>query len=123
MRATATGPVELLSLDLASLASVARAAAELRSNEQSLDFLLNNAGLMAIDEAKTEDGFEMQFGVNHLGHFALTARLWPLLAQTPGASSTDRCSWSPARPDARNRRSVRAIPQTRGRCGNESNCR
>ncbi|HVT78283.1 MAG TPA: oxidoreductase [Acidimicrobiales bacterium] len=84
VRKTATGPVEVISLDLASLASVESCASSLLRDEQSLDLLLNNAGLMAIDEARTEDGFEMQFGVNHLGHFALTAKLFPLLAATPG---------------------------------------
>jgi NAD(P)-dependent dehydrogenase (short-subunit alcohol dehydrogenase family) len=93
VRATATGPVEVVSLDLGSLASVEACAAELRANEQSLDLLLNNAGLMAIDEARTEDGFEMQMGVNHLGHFALTAKLWPLLSATPGARVVNHSSF------------------------------
>lgn len=93
VRATATGPVEVISLDLASLASIDNCAAELRSNEQTLDLLLNNAGLMAIDEARTEDGFEMQLGVNHLGHFALTAKLWPLLSATPGARVVNHSSF------------------------------
>jgi NAD(P)-dependent dehydrogenase (short-subunit alcohol dehydrogenase family) len=69
-------------LDLASLASVERCAAEVIAAEDRLDLLINNAGLMAIDAARTEDGFEMQLGVNHLGHFALTARLLPLLLAT-----------------------------------------
>ena len=46
---------------------------------------MNNAGLMALDESRTVQGFETQFGVNHLGHFALTARLMPLLLATPGS--------------------------------------
>jgi protochlorophyllide reductase len=92
VRATATGPVEIVSLDLSSLASVDACAAALRRDEQSLDLLLNNAGLMAVDEARTEDGFEMQFGVNHLGHFALTAKLYPLLASTPGARIVNHAS-------------------------------
>src|SRR4051794_6908471 len=82
-RAAATGPVEVVSLDLASLASVDACATAFAKNEPKLDLLLNNAGLMAIDEAKTEDGFEMQFGVNRLGHFALTAKLMPVVLQTP----------------------------------------
>jgi protochlorophyllide reductase len=93
VRKTATGPVELISLDLSSLASVEKCASELRANEQSLDLLVNNAGLMAIDEARTEDGFEMQYGVNHLGHFALTAKLFPLLAATPGARIVNHSSF------------------------------
>jgi protochlorophyllide reductase len=69
-------------LDLADLDSVAAFAA---TQTGGLDMLVNNAGLMAVDEARTAQGFEMQFGVNHLGHFALTARLLPLLLATPGS--------------------------------------
>jgi NAD(P)-dependent dehydrogenase (short-subunit alcohol dehydrogenase family) len=75
--------VAVIRLDLASLDSVAAAAALVAEEEDRLDLLINNAGLMAIDQATTEDGFEMQFGVNHLGHFALTARLAPLFLATP----------------------------------------
>ena len=67
-------------LDLASLASVAGFAARIAETHSSLDILVNNAGLMALPRRQTtQDGFEMQFGVNYLGHFALTARLFPLL--------------------------------------------
>ena len=76
---------EVWQLDLASLDSVKRFAKKYRDEEGQLDLLINNAGLMAIPYYKTEDGFEMQFGVNHLGHFALSARLWPLLSATTGA--------------------------------------
>jgi NAD(P)-dependent dehydrogenase (short-subunit alcohol dehydrogenase family) len=79
------GPVEVRRLDLASLASVDDLARTLVGEEGSLDLLVNNAGLMAVDRARTEDGFEMQLGVNHLGHFALTAGLLPLLLATPGS--------------------------------------
>ena len=66
-------------LDLASLASIADFAQRMRAR-QSLDLLINNAGVMALPRRQTTaDGFEMQFGTNHLGHFALTARLMPLL--------------------------------------------
>lgn len=82
---TPDADVAVVALDLASLASVRAAADAVRSTETRLDILANNAGLMALDPSRTEDGFEMQFGVNHLGHFALTADLWPLLATTPGA--------------------------------------
>lgn len=66
-------------LDLASLASVADFAQRMHTR-QSLDLLINNAGVMALPRRQTTaDGFEMQFGTNHLGHYALTARLMPLL--------------------------------------------
>jgi NAD(P)-dependent dehydrogenase (short-subunit alcohol dehydrogenase family) len=69
------------SLDLANLASVA-AFAERMQARPFLDLLINNAGVMALPRRQTTaDGFEMQFGTNHLGHFALTARLMPLLRQ------------------------------------------
>ena len=74
--------IEVGALDLADLDSVAAFAA---TQSGRLDLLVNNAGLMAIDEARTAQGAEMQFGVNHLGHFALTARLLPLLLTTPGS--------------------------------------
>jgi protochlorophyllide reductase len=79
------GPVEVRKLDLASLASVRALATEVLAGEDRLDLLVNNAGLMATDESTTEDGFEMQIGVNHLGHFVLTAELLPLLLATPGS--------------------------------------
>lgn len=76
---------ELWHLDLASLASVKEFALKYIAAHENLDLLINNAGLMAIPYHRTEDGHEMQFGVNHLGHFALTAKLWPLLSNTEGA--------------------------------------
>lgn len=77
--------LEVRALDLADLDSVATFADGMNATHQRLDLLVNNAGLMAIDEAHTAQGLEMQFGVNHLGHFALTARLLPLLLATPGS--------------------------------------
>ncbi len=71
--------LELRSLDLAALASVERLAGELAAAHPHLDGLVNNAGIMAIPRRVTADGFEMQFGTNHLGHFALSMRLLPLL--------------------------------------------
>ncbi|MFC4951095.1 oxidoreductase [Pseudonocardia sp. GCM10023141] len=79
---TPSASVEVRALDLADLDSVAAFAGGI---DGPLDLLVNNAGLMAIDEARTPQGVEMQFGVNHLGHFALTARLLPLLLATPGS--------------------------------------
>jgi NAD(P)-dependent dehydrogenase (short-subunit alcohol dehydrogenase family) len=69
-------------LDLASLASVAAFATRAASVHVSLDLLVNNAGVMALPVRQTTaDGFEMQFGTNYLGHYALTARLLPLLSR------------------------------------------
>jgi len=79
------GTVEVQALDLADLGSVAAFADAFLAEDGRLDILANNAGLMAVDESRTADGFEMQFGVNHLGHFALTARLLPLLRSTPAS--------------------------------------
>jgi len=73
--------VELLELDLASLASVERTAAEFDGRGEPLDLLINNAGVMATPEMRTEDGFELQLGTNHFGHFALTGRLLERLLQ------------------------------------------
>ncbi len=67
-------------LDLASLKSVASFAEQLLKQGRPVDLLINNAGVMALPKRRvTVDGFEMQFGTNHLGHFALTGRLLPLL--------------------------------------------
>jgi len=73
----AVASLELVELDLGSLASVAAAAATIAAAHDRVDLLINNAGVMAIDESRTEDGFEMQFGVDHLGHWAFTAHLMP----------------------------------------------
>jgi NAD(P)-dependent dehydrogenase (short-subunit alcohol dehydrogenase family) len=73
-------------LDLASLASVARFAAQLKERQQQIDLLVNNAGVMVPPERReTVDGFELQFGTNHLGHFALTGHLLPLLRASNSA--------------------------------------
>lgn len=71
--------LELPLLDLASLASVRAFAVALRSRHSRVDVLVNNAGVMAIPELHTEDGFEMQLGINYLGHFALTGLLLPCI--------------------------------------------
>lgn len=72
----ATGPQPMaVLLDLASLRSVREAAAEILDNVSRIDVLLNNAGVMATPRAATDDGFELQIGTNHLGHFALTGLL------------------------------------------------
>ena len=75
--------LELASLDLADQSSIERFADSF--GHDRLDLLINNAGLMAVDHARTADGYESQFGVNHLGHMALTLRVLPLLNATPQA--------------------------------------
>ena len=78
--------VEFRPLDLADLSSVRRFATGLDDFDgDRLDLLINNAGVMALPYRTTADGFEMQFGTNHLGHFALTGMLLPKLLATPGA--------------------------------------
>ena len=77
--------LELVALDLAAQASVRAAAGQITAGHKNIDLLINNAGVMGIPETKTVDGFEMQFGVDHLGHWTLTALLLPALLRTPGA--------------------------------------
>jgi NAD(P)-dependent dehydrogenase (short-subunit alcohol dehydrogenase family) len=77
--------VEVMTLDLASLASVRQFAAELATRSEAVHVLCNNAGVMALPRCETADGFEMQLGTNHLGHFALTGLVLPLLLATPAA--------------------------------------
>jgi len=79
------GAIEVEILDLADLSSVRDFADRIKASHQRLDLLVNNAGVMVPPESKTNDGFELQFGVNHLGHFALTGQLMDLLAKTPGS--------------------------------------
>lgn len=71
--------LELQELDLASLESIRTAAESIRSRFERIDLLLNNAGVMYTSRSQTADGFEMQFGTNHLGHFAWTGLLIDLL--------------------------------------------
>ena len=72
-------PPELEELDLASLTSVHAFAERFKEEHDGLDILVNNAGVMAPPRQRTADGFELQFGTNHLGHFALTGHLLPLM--------------------------------------------
>jgi NAD(P)-dependent dehydrogenase (short-subunit alcohol dehydrogenase family) len=85
VRVTAPGAeVRVVPLDLASLRSVRTAAAQIRSACEGIDLLINNAGVMMPPYGVTADGFELQFGINHLGHFALTGLLLDRLAGLPG---------------------------------------
>ncbi len=77
--------ISLMNLDLGNLASVREFAQEFTQKYKSLDLLINNAGVMIPPYQKTKDGFELQFGTNHLAHFALTGLLLPLLTSTPGS--------------------------------------
>ncbi len=80
------GSLELRKLDLASLDSVRDFAEQYKANHEELHILCNNAGIMGVPFERTEDGFEKHFGVNHLGHFALTGELLDLLVETSGES-------------------------------------
>lgn len=76
--------LDVVKLDLSSLDSVESLAEEFMERYDSLDILCNNAGLMALPRRETEDGFEMQLGVNHLGHFALTSHLIDMIVDSSG---------------------------------------
>ncbi len=77
--------VTVQELDLSSLESVRAAADKLRSTHDSIDLLINNAGVMFTPKSTTKDGFEMQFGTNHLGHFAFTNLLLDRVLAAPGS--------------------------------------
>jgi len=91
-QAAPAAQLEYLALDLADLDSVRACAAALKSRFKRIDLLLNNAGVMALPLARTRQGFEMQIGTNHLGHFALTGLLLELLRSTPGARIVNTAS-------------------------------
>ncbi|WP_111512562.1 SDR family NAD(P)-dependent oxidoreductase [Mycobacterium kyogaense] len=79
------GAVEVQELDLTSLASIRDAADALKSRFDRIDLLINNAGVMTTPKGTTKDNFELQFGTNHLGHFALTGLLLPNIVDVPGS--------------------------------------
>ncbi len=78
------GDIEIGALDLSDLASIETFAKQTDKSSAQLDLLINNAGIMACPETKIGPGWEAQFGTNHMGHFALTKALMPLLGRTPG---------------------------------------
>jgi NAD(P)-dependent dehydrogenase (short-subunit alcohol dehydrogenase family) len=87
-RITASSPnavVAVQELDLTSLESIRKAADELRAAHPRIDLLINNAGVMYTDKATTKDGFELQLGTNHLGHFALTGQLLDTMLPVDGS--------------------------------------
>ena len=97
--------IEVLQLDLCSLASIAAFAAAVKAAHPKLELLFNNAGVMAVKEGTTADGFETQFGTNHLGHFALTMHLLPALLAAPAArviSTTSTARWRAGKYDLSN---------------------
>jgi len=77
--------LEILKLDLSSLASIRQFADEFKKKYKTLDILIDNAGVMMPPYTKTKDGFELQFGTNHLGHFALTGLLLDTITKTPNS--------------------------------------
>ena len=79
------GSARARELDLSDLESVRRFAEKFAAEHERLDLLINNAGVMVPPYSKTAQGFELQFGTNHLGHFALTAQLLPVLQRTAGS--------------------------------------
>jgi NAD(P)-dependent dehydrogenase (short-subunit alcohol dehydrogenase family) len=88
------GSFELIALDLADLESVRRCADALPAKGEPFDVIIANAGVIATPFRHTADGFEMQFGINHLGHFVLVNRIAPLVREgvwstspLPGAAS------------------------------------
>lgn len=95
--------LDLRQVDLASIVTIDRFAASVLDDYERLDIVINNAGVMAVPERRTTDGFEMQLGTNHLGHHVLTARLLALLVATEGSrvvtvTSTARLFGKPVDP-------------------------
>jgi NAD(P)-dependent dehydrogenase (short-subunit alcohol dehydrogenase family) len=84
-QATPGAQVALQELDLTSLESIRAAAEQLKSNYDAIHLLINNAGVMMTPKSTTKDGFELQFGTNHLGHFALTGLLLDRVLAAPGS--------------------------------------
>lgn len=79
------GDIDVMALDLSSLESVEAFSIAYKDKYQKLDILLNNAGIMMTPYGVTKDGLEQQIGVNHFGHFALTARLFDVIKKSPGS--------------------------------------
>jgi len=84
------GDITVMSVDLGNMASIRKFAQEYISTKKPLDILINNAGIMAGPYVKTSDGFESQFGVNHLGHFLLTNILLPVLIKSGSKAHPSR---------------------------------
>lgn len=89
LKANPNAKLTFLELDLSSFASVKRAADTVLGSTARLDLLINNAGVMALPPGLTEDGYEIQFGINHMGHALLTKLLMPLLLKTAAEPNSD----------------------------------
>ena len=74
--------IDVVPLDLAELTSVRSATDLIQRDHKQIDVLINNAGVMATPERQTAEGYELQMGTNHMGHFAFTSKLWPLLTES-----------------------------------------
>jgi NAD(P)-dependent dehydrogenase (short-subunit alcohol dehydrogenase family) len=85
IRSQSGGDVELMLCDLADFSSIQRFCDEFKRKFDRLNILVNNAGVITLDRRETKDGLELQFGVNHMGHFLLTTSLLPLMKQSDGA--------------------------------------
>lgn len=83
--ATGNESIDVLFLELGSLAKIRASAADFLARYECLDILINNAGIMACPQGQTEDGFELQFGSNHIGHFYFTQKLMPALLKADSA--------------------------------------
>ena len=81
------GEVDIYHLDLSSLESVRKCADEIKAKETKIDILIDNAEVMNTPDWKTKEGFEMQFGTNHLGHFLLVELLFPLIKKSVSTSN------------------------------------
>ena len=98
-----TLPVTFEAIDLGDLGSIAAFSQRLKGERDHIDVLINNAGVMTPPTRKTTvDGFELQFGTNYLGHFALTAQLLPLLMRGEAAEGCDFVERGRARRQCRN---------------------
>jgi len=94
LAAVPNAPAEIMHLDLASQVSVHQFVSEFKKKYAKLDVLVNNAGIMMVPYSTTEDGFESQFGTNHLGHFALTGLLIDSLLNTSGSRVVNISSYA-----------------------------
>ena len=88
-KAVPKGNVSFIQLDLTSFASIKHAADEFNTRSDRLDILINNAGIMAVPWGKTNEGYELQFGTNHMGHALLTKLLLPTLLKTAEQPNSD----------------------------------